>query len=131
MSQYDKGNIFAKMLRGEIPCNKVYEDEYALAFHDLHPQAPIHILVIPKGEYISFDDFVRKETPEAIQKFFQAVQKIAADHHLVESGYRLIANHGNDSAQTVKHFHVHLLGKKFLGPLVMGDTYHARVGGND
>lgn len=129
MSQYDPNNIFAKMLRGEIPCNKVYEDDYALAFHDLYPQAPVHILVIPKGEYVSFDDFVQKANSEMIQKFFQAVQKVASTNNLVESGYRLIANHGSDSMQTIKHFHVHLLGKKFLGPLVIGDTYHAQVGG--
>ncbi len=122
---YDKNNIFAKIIRGEIPCNKVLENEFAFAFHDLHPAAPIHVLVLPKGEYTSFDDFSQNATATAIQGFFKTVQKIAQDLNLSESGYRLIANHGADASQTVPHFHVHILGKAKLGSLVAGDTHHA------
>src|SRR4051812_33063006 len=113
---YDKNNIFAKILRGEVPCNKVFENEFALAFHDLHPSAPVHVLVLPKGEYNSFDDFSQKAPPEEMQGFFKTVQLVAHQLGLNETGYRLIANHGSDASQTIPHFHVHVLGKKKLGP---------------
>ncbi len=121
---YDKNNIFAKILRGEIPCKEVYQDEFVLAFHDIFPAAPMHVLVIPKGEYVSFDDFVRKASPEQSAKFFATVQKIAANLGVDKTGYRLIANHGGNASQAVPHFHMHILGGKPLGGLVQGDRSH-------
>ncbi|MCE2927945.1 MAG: histidine triad nucleotide-binding protein [Rickettsiales bacterium] len=115
---YDKNNVFAKILRGEIPCNKVYEDGFALAFHDIAPAAPVHVLVIPKGEYLSFQDFATKASPEKMQGFFYAVQKVASQLGIEKNGYRLISNHGKEGGQVVPHFHVHLLAGKPLGGLV-------------
>lgn len=115
---YDPNNIFAKILRGEIPCKKVYEDDFALAFHDIAPDAPVHVLVIPKIDCISFDDFVQTASAEFIRGYFCAVQKVAADLRLQKSGYRIVTNHGDDALQTVKHFHVHILGGAKLGGLV-------------
>lgn len=115
---YDNNNIFAKILRGEIPCKKVYEDDFALAFEDIAPQAPSHVLVIPKGEYISFHDFAVNAPKELVKGFFAAVQKTAAKLGVEEGGYRLIANHCADAGQVVFHFHVHILGGKPLGKLI-------------
>jgi diadenosine tetraphosphate (Ap4A) HIT family hydrolase len=115
---YDDGNIFARILRGEIPCNKVYEDEHALAFNDIHPQAPIHVLVIPKGAYVSLADFSAGASAAEIGGFFQAVGKVARQLGLEEEGYRVLANHGPDSHQEVPHFHVHIMGGRPLGPLL-------------
>jgi diadenosine tetraphosphate (Ap4A) HIT family hydrolase len=116
---YDPNNIFARILRGEIPCKKVHEDEHVLAFHDIHPQAPTHILVIPKGAYVSFADFSAKASDAEIVAFTRAVGAIAKAAGVEESGYRLLANHGPDSHQEVPHLHVHILGGRPLGPLVM------------
>ncbi len=118
---YDSGNIFAKIVRGEIPCKKVYEDDWVLAFSDIAPAAPAHVLVVPKGEYVSFDDFAREALPEEIARFFQTVRAIAAEQGLEETGYRLITNHGADASQSVPHFHVHILGGRPLGGLLPGD----------
>jgi histidine triad (HIT) family protein len=115
---YDKNNIFAKILRGEIPSKKIFEDGFALAFEDIAPQAPVHVLVIPKGEFTSFDDFLRKATPDMVQGFFAAVQKVAKQLNLIDDGYRIITNHGANGGQEVFHFHVHILGGKPLGKLV-------------
>lgn len=115
---YDPQNIFAKILRGEIPCKKVFEDEYALAFHDINPQAPIHILVIPKGPYVSMADFGSTASPEEIAGFFRAVAKVAADAGLNEKGYRILANTGADGNQEVPHFHVHIFGGAPLGRMI-------------
>ncbi len=115
---YDTENIFAKIIRGEIPCSKVYEDEFAFAFHDIKPDAPVHVLVLPKGEFVSFDDFVRSASPSFVSGFFASVQKIALQLGITESGYRLITNHGADASQSVFHFHVHILAGKSLGGLV-------------
>ncbi|MDB1135097.1 histidine triad nucleotide-binding protein [Candidatus Anaplasma sp. TIGMIC] len=106
--QYDRNNIFAKILRGELPCNKVYEDDCVLAFHDIRPEAPVHVLVIPKGEYVSFDDFVRSDYD--ISAFFKTVGHIAHKLGLRMGGYRLVTNHGAAAGQVVYHFHVHILG---------------------
>jgi diadenosine tetraphosphate (Ap4A) HIT family hydrolase len=119
---YDTNNIFAKILRGEIPCKEVYQDEYVLAFHDVAPAAPIHVLVIPKGEYVSFDDFSSSAEPQTIAGFFKSVGKVANKLGLEENGYRLITNHGADASQTVPHFHVHILGGTSLGGLLAGDV---------
>jgi diadenosine tetraphosphate (Ap4A) HIT family hydrolase len=118
---YDDSNIFAKILRGEIPCKTVYEDEHALAFHDINPQAPMHILVIPKGRYVSWDDFATGATDGEIAGFVRAVGTIARDNSLVAPGYRLLANVGPDSHQEVPHLHVHLFGGRPLGPMLSRD----------
>ncbi|APW73839.1 MULTISPECIES: histidine triad nucleotide-binding protein [Sphingopyxis] len=116
---YDDGNIFARILRGELPAKTVYEDEHALAFHDINPQAPTHILVIPKGAYVSWDDFSARASDVEIAGFVRAVGKIARDLGLVEPGYRLLANVGPDSGQEVPHLHVHLFGGHGLGPMLV------------
>jgi len=115
---YDTNNIFAKILRGEIPCNKAYEDEYALAFHDITPQAPVHVLVIPKGEYVSFDDFSRLASAEAIAGFYRATQKVAEQLGLQQGGYRVLANTGADAHQEVMHYHLHIFAGCDLGSMV-------------
>ena len=115
---YDDQNIFAKILRGELPNSTVYEDEWVLAFHDIVPQAPTHILVIPKGAYVSWDDFSEKATDAEIAAFIRAAGKISRDLGLVEPGYRLLANVGLDANQEVPHFHLHIFGGKPMGPLL-------------
>ena len=115
---YDETNIFARILRGEIPSRKVYEDEYALAFHDIHPQAPHHILVIPKGPYVSWDDFSARGSDAEIAGFVRAVGQVAREAGLVEPGYRLLANTGVNSGQEVPHLHVHIFGGARLGPML-------------
>jgi diadenosine tetraphosphate (Ap4A) HIT family hydrolase len=115
---YDPNNIFARILRGEIPCKKVYEDEHVLAFHDINPQAPLHILVIPKGTYVSLDDFSAKASEAELAAFLRAVGAIARDQGLAGSGYRILANHGRDSHQEVPHFHVHIFGGRPLGRML-------------
>ncbi|HWJ38992.1 MAG TPA: histidine triad nucleotide-binding protein, partial [Sphingomicrobium sp.] len=112
---YDEDNIFARILRGEIPSNKVYEDEHALAFHDINPLAPTHVLVIPKGPYVSWDDFSAKASDAQIAGFVRAVGKVARE--AVEPGYRLLANTGPDSGQEVPHLHVHIFAGRPLGPM--------------
>lgn len=123
---YDSSNVFAKIIRNEIPCEKIYEDDKVLAFHDINPAAPIHILVIPKEKYISFNDFIQKANQQEVSNFFKVAQSIADKFNLSNSGYRMITNHGDDAIQTVKHFHLHLLGGKNLGPLLVSDSYHAK-----
>jgi diadenosine tetraphosphate (Ap4A) HIT family hydrolase len=115
---YDEGNIFARILRGEIPCRKVYEDDFALAFHDIAPQAPVHILVIPKAAYVSWDDFSARGSAEEIAGFIRAVGQVARDAGLVAPGYRLLANVGANSGQEVPHLHVHIFGGRGLGPML-------------
>jgi len=115
---YDDTNIFARVLRGEIPAKRVYEDEYALAFHDINPQAPVHILVIPKGRYVSWDDFSERASAEEIAGFVRAVGHVAREQGLVAPGYRLLANVGADSGQEVAHLHVHIFGGRGLGPML-------------
>ncbi|AAZ68305.1 histidine triad nucleotide-binding protein [Ehrlichia canis] len=112
-NSYDKDNVFAKILRKELPCNIVYEDESVLAFHDIHPQAPIHVLVIPKSDYISFDDF-SNSSAEDIKHFFSVVKKITHKLQLDKTGYRIVTNHGKQGGQIIPHFHVHILGGKQL-----------------
>jgi diadenosine tetraphosphate (Ap4A) HIT family hydrolase len=118
---YDNDNVFAKIMRGEIPCAKVYEDEFAFAFNDINPQAPVHVLVIPKGPYVSMDDFSAHASDGEITGFFRAVGAIARDLKLAKPGYRILANHGADGMQEVPHFHVHIFGGKLLGPMLRWD----------
>ncbi len=115
---YDDQNVFAKILRGEIPNRTVFEDEWALAFHDINPQAPTHVLVIPKGAYVSWDDFSARAAAEEIAGFARAVGHVARSLGLVEPGYRLLANIGQHGHQEVPHLHVHLFGGQPLGPML-------------
>lgn len=119
MSAYDENNIFAKILRGEIPCDKVYEDDHVLAFNDIAPKAPVHILVIPKGPYVSIDDFGVRAPAEEIKALFTAVDKIVAAQGLKAKGFRTIANTGLNGGQEVPHFHLHILGGRAIGPMVI------------
>ncbi|OHC75602.1 MAG: histidine triad nucleotide-binding protein [Rhodospirillales bacterium RIFCSPLOWO2_12_FULL_58_28] len=115
---YDAKNIFAKILRGEIPCAKVYEDDFALAFNDINPQAPVHVLVIPKGPYASMDDFSADATEAEAAGFWRAVATTARELGLNKGGYRILANNGRDANQEVPHFHVHIFAGRNLGPML-------------
>lgn len=117
-AEYDDQNIFAKILRGEIPNKTIYEDDDVLAFHDINPQAPHHILVIPKGAYVSWDDFSQRASDSEIAGFVRIVGHIAREAGFVESGYRLMANIGFDGHQEVPHLHVHIFAGKPLGPMI-------------
>ncbi|MCC6598966.1 MAG: histidine triad nucleotide-binding protein [Alphaproteobacteria bacterium] len=117
---YDSNNIFARILRGEIPCDRVYEDDHVLAFNDIAPQAPVHILVIPKGDYLSIDDFGAKASAAEIKGFFAAIDHIAAARGLKANGFRCIANTGTHGGQEVPHFHMHILGGGPVGRMVPG-----------
>ncbi|MFZ5782850.1 MAG: histidine triad nucleotide-binding protein [Pseudomonadota bacterium] len=109
MADYDRNNVFARILRGELPCRKVYEDAFALAFHDANPQAPVHVLVIPKGEYVSNMDFSATAPAEAVAGFWRAVGTVARELGLEADGYRLVANNGRGGGQVIFHFHVHVV----------------------
>ncbi len=115
---YDPSNIFARILRGEIPCQRLYEDDHALAFHDISPQAPTHVLVIPKGAYVSWDDFSARGSDAEIAGFVRAVGEVARAAGLAAPGYRLLANTGPDGGQEVPHLHVHILAGRRLGPML-------------
>lgn len=115
---YDRNNIFARILRGEIPCKKVYEDEHALAFHDINPQTRVHVLVIPKGAYVSMADFAAKAGDKEIAGFIRAIGKAAELAGVKDSGYRMLANHGPDSHQEVPHLHVHIFGGQKVGRMI-------------
>ena len=115
---YDDSNIFARILRGEIPSKRVYEDEFAIAFHDINPQAPVHLLVIPCGRYVSWDDFAAKASDAEIAGFIRAVAEVARQAGLVASGYRLLANVGQHGHQEVPHLHVHILGGRQFREMV-------------
>ncbi|MDD3030040.1 MAG: histidine triad nucleotide-binding protein [Alphaproteobacteria bacterium] len=116
---YDFNNVFAKIIRGEIPCSKVYEDSFALAFHDINPKAPVHILIIPKGAYETYDAFASTAGDAEIAGFTRALAKVIAQAGL-EGGYRLITNAGPHSHQEVPHYHIHLLGGRDLGAPLLG-----------
>jgi histidine triad (HIT) family protein len=115
---YDPSNVFARILRGELPCRKVYENDHVLAFHDIRPQAPVHVLVIPKRPYVSLEDFSAQATPAEQAAFLTAVGHVARTLGLVDAGYRVLANHGPDSNQEVPHFHVHIFGGRNLGRML-------------
>ncbi len=115
---YDQSNIFARILRGEVPCNKVYEDDHVLAFNDINPIAPTHVLVIPKGAYVSWDDFSGRASEAEIAAFVRAIGLIAREAGAVEPGYRLLANVGTHGGQEVPHLHVHLFAGRPLGPML-------------
>ena len=125
---YDRNNVFARILRGEIPCKKVYEDEHVLAFHDISPQTPTHVLVIPKGEYASFDDFSEKASAAEIAGLVRALGHVAREQGVAETGYRILANSGPAAHQEVPHFHVHLFGGRDLGECCRGGDQRQEVG---
>lgn len=114
---YDDQNIFARILRGEIPCNKVNECPHTLSFEDIQPQAPVHILVIPKGAYVDIADFSAHATAEEQVAFVAALGRVAEQVGVTEKGFRLIANTGQDGHQDVRHLHMHILGGEPLGPM--------------
>ena len=118
---YDSDNIFAKILRGEIPCDKIYESPHSLAFRDINPQAPSHILVIPKGAYQNFTDFAERGDAEELATFCRDIAAIAKQEGLTESGYRLITNNGANANQEVPHLHIHITGGKNLGRMLPKD----------
>jgi diadenosine tetraphosphate (Ap4A) HIT family hydrolase len=112
---YDRNNVFARILRGELPCTKVYEDEHVLAFRDIEPQAPNHVVLIPKGDYVGADDFSEKASDAELAAFMRAIAKITKAEGVAESGYRILANTGKAAHQAVPHFHLHLFGGRDLG----------------
>ena len=116
--KYDKNNIFARILRKDLPATIVYEDEYALAFHDISQKAPVHILVIPKGEFISFFDFSEKATPELMIGFTKAIHQVIKSFALQNDGFRILSNHGVNGGQEVPHYHVHIFGGRPLGRMI-------------
>jgi len=115
---YDNQNIFAKIIRGEIPCDKVFEDDHVLAFNDINPARPVHILVIPKGPYESMDDFSAKASADEQAAFIKAIGHVAREAGVADSGYRVISNTGEHGHQEVPHLHIHVLGGAFSGPMV-------------
>ena len=115
LDPYDDQNVFARILRGELPCTKVYEDEHVFAFHDIRPLAPTHVLVIPKGRYVSMADFTAQASDAEIAGFFRAVGKVARDLGLEVPGYRMLANAGELAGQEVPHLHIHLFSGRPLG----------------
>ena len=119
VGSYDENNIFARILRGEIPSKRIYEDQWAVAFHDINPQAPMHVLVIPRGAYRSWADFAAKAPDAEIAGFVRAIGTVARDLGLEAPGYRLLANAGIDAHQEVPHLHVHLFGGRALGPMLV------------
>ena len=115
---YDRNNVFARILRGELSCTKVYEDDHVLAFRDINPQAPVHILLIPKGEYVSIDDFSANASPAEQAAFIRAIGLIAHQEGVAPGGYRILSNHGEAAHQEVPHFHLHLFAGRDLGPML-------------
>ena len=115
---YDRNNVFARILRGELPCTKVYEDEHVLAFRDINAQAPTHVVLIPKGEYVSVDDFAATASDAELAAFTRAIGQVAKIEGVVDGGYRVLANHGTAAHQEVPHFHMHLFGRRDLGPML-------------
>ena len=115
---YDENNIFAKILRSEIPCNKILENDFALAFSDINPQAPIHILIIPKNPYVNFYEFTKNAEIREVELFWKLVNDVIEKENVHGTGFRLITNSGNHGNQDVPHFHVHVLGGKNLGRMI-------------
>ncbi|MBO6947741.1 MAG: histidine triad nucleotide-binding protein [Rhodospirillales bacterium] len=115
---YNPENIFAKIIRGEIPCDKVYEDDHTLAFNDINPQAPVHVLVIPKGAYVNIEDFHAKASDVEIAALIRAIGEVAKLKGLSDTGYRILSNTGEDAHQEVPHLHIHVVGKRDLGRML-------------
>ena len=115
---YDSNNVFARILRGELPCSRVYEDEHVLAFNDITPLAPVHVLVIPKGAYVSWEDFSATASPAELAAFTRAIGEVARVTGIAESGYRVLANTGQHGRQEVQHLHAHVVGGRQLGRML-------------
>ncbi|NQU72464.1 MAG: histidine triad nucleotide-binding protein [Rhodospirillales bacterium] len=115
---YDQNNVFAKILRGDLPCDKIYEDDFALAFRDINPQAPVHVLVIPKGPYVSIDEFSNDATADEQAGLMRAIGATARELGLIDGGYRVLANKGRDAHQEVMHLHFHIFAGRPLGPML-------------
>src|SRR5690554_1593218 len=115
---YDENNIFARILRGEIPAKTVHEDEHTLAFHDIAPKAPVHVLVIPKGAYVSWDDFSQNASDEEVVALTRAVGEVARQLGVAENGYRILTNIGRNGHQEVPHLHIHIFGGRPLGHML-------------
>ena len=115
---YDSNNVFARILRGEIPCKKLYESKHALAFHDINPLAPVHVLVIPKGAYVTLDELTAQGSAEELADFLKAIGEVAKLTGATGSGYRILANNGDDANQEVPHLHVHVFAGRPLGPML-------------
>lgn len=119
---YDENNIFARILRGELPNKTIRETDHTLAFHDLYPQAPVHILVIPKGPYVTFDDFAANASADEIVDFMRVCAEVAKDAGVASitgnDGYRAITNAGPHGVQEIPHFHMHILGGHVVGPML-------------
>ena len=109
---YDINNVFAKILRGEIPTNKLYEDEYVIAFNDIHPKAPVHVLVVPKSAYTDFNDLMERAEKEEVNGIFKSVEAVAKQLGVVQGGYKLLMNVGSGAGQEVPHLHIHILAEK-------------------
>jgi histidine triad (HIT) family protein len=116
---YDDGNVFARILRDEIPSQRIYEDQWAIAFHDVRPQAPVHVLVIPRGRWVSLADFCAGASEAELVGFWRAVARVAKDLGLEAPGYRVLANVGEDASQEVGHFHVHIFAGRKLGHMLV------------
>ena len=119
---YDDGNVFAKILRGELPCKKVHEDAHALSFHDINPQAPVHVLVVPKGRYVSLDDFTANASAAEQAGLMRAIGEVARKLGLEKAGYRVLTNTGRDAHQDVPHLHFHVFGGRRLGRMIEGGS---------
>ena len=119
--KYDKNNIFAKIRRGEISCQKVYENEYVLSFHDINPQKKLHVLVIPKGEYVNLDDFIERASDKEILEFNKSIKTIVKKLKISyqEGGYRVLSNTGINGGQEVPHLHFHIFGGEIIGKMVV------------
>lgn len=115
---YDPSNIFSKILKGDIPCRKIHEDDFVLAFHDIHPKASIHALVIPKGAYVNASDFHQKAGVEEIAGYYKGLEKVVDLLDLKDGGYRILSNCGNYAGQEVPHYHSHIFGGQPLGPML-------------
>ena len=115
---YDESNVFARILRGELPCTKIYEDDHVLAFDDISPQAPVHVLVIPKGAYVTWEEFSAKASDAELAAFSRAIGEVARRKGVAESGFRVIANNGRDGVQDVQHLHAHVVGGRRLGRML-------------
>ena len=114
---YNDNNIFAQIIDKKLPTEIILENEYAIAFNDIAPQAPIHLLIIPKGKYVKYDDFINKASKEEIHSFFMLINQLVKDYNVENSGYRLITNAGKNANQEVPHLHFHLLAGQNLGKM--------------
>ncbi len=114
---YDDNNIFAKILRSEIPCKKIHEDEFSLFFYDINPQAKIHVLGIPKTPCVDFKDFISKSDNKTISSFFSSVNLVLEKLNIKEEGFRLVSNSGENGGQEVPHFHIHILAGEKIGSI--------------